>query len=70
MQRYAALSKCAGRGTFWHLQLLAANSTLEFTRSPQADKETWCLLPSTPVLPTATKRFDRAGYGKYSQFDE
>ena len=33
---------------------------LDFTRSPLADKGTWCLLPTTPaMLPTATKRFDR-----------
>ena len=43
-------------------QLLAAYSTLDFTRSPLAGKGTWHLLPTTPdMLPTATKQFDRAG---------
>ena len=42
-------------------QLLAAFSTLNFTKSLIAGKGTWCLLPTTPsMLPTATKHFDRA----------
>ena len=40
---------------------LAVYSTLDFTRGPEAGKETWCLLPTTPaMLPTATKHFGRA----------
>ena len=42
---------------------LAAYSTLDFTRSPLAGKGTWCLLPTTPMLPTATKHFERAVKG-------
>ena len=42
-------------------QLLAAYSTLDFTRCPPAGKRTWHLLPTTPdMLPTTTKHFDRA----------
>ena len=44
-------------------QLLAAYSTLDFTRSPLAGKVTWHLLPTTPaMLPTAAKHFDRAAW--------
>ena len=40
---------------------LAVYSTLDFTRSPVADKGTWHLLPTTSaLLLTATKHFDRA----------
>ena len=43
-------------------QFLAAYSTLDFTRSPPADRGTWHLLHTTPsMLPTSTttKHFDR-----------
>ena len=49
-------------------QLLAAYSTLDFTRSPLAGRGSWNLLPITPdMLPTATKHFDRAGYSELGQ---
>ena len=49
-------------------QLLAAYSTLDFTRSPLASRGSWHLLPITPdMLPTATKHFDRAGYSELGQ---
>ena len=43
------------------VNLLAAYSTLVFTRSLVAGKGTWHLLPTAPsMLPTATKHFDAA----------
>ena len=44
-------------------QFLAAHFALDFSKSPLADKGTWCLLPTTPsMLPTASKHFDRAAH--------
>lgn len=41
--------------------LISAYSTLDFSRSPLAEKGSWHLLPTTPdILPAATKHFDRA----------
>ena len=43
------------------VSLLATYSTLDFTISPLAGKETWHLLPTTPaILPNTTKYFDEA----------
>ena len=44
---------------------LAAHSTLDFSGSPLAGKETWHLLPATPnMLPAVTKRFERVEHGQ------
>ena len=50
---------------------LATYSTLDFTMTPLAGKGTWCcVLPTTPpMLPTATKHFDRAA-SDFTQVDE